>query len=541
MRGRAGMFIANGALLALMNILMRAVAVSFNAYVSRKLGAEGMGLLTLIMSVYSLAVTLATSGVNLSSVRLTAQILAKSRSGEDERASLRRAMRACVMYSLIFGVPAAIGLYFSSDMIAEILLGDARCIPSLRALSVSLPAMSVSSALAGYFTGASKIYKNAAVTLFEQFVKITLTSAGLVLIAPAGLEYAALAVVGGASIAEGASLAMSALLYFRDKRIRGGRAVTSAPSVLGKVFSISMPVAAGLYVRQGLLTLEHLAVPRCLRMGGASSGAALASYGVLHGMVFPLLLFPSAVLGAYSALLIPELQRLDTLGERAGIARVSEVVFRVSLLFSIGTAGIFIAFAGDIGQIFYSSGEAGRQLGLLAPLIPVMYLDGAVDGILKGLGEQVYSMKVNILDSVLSLILVLILVPRFGIDGYIFTILACEIINAALSISRLIAVTRLRVRLMQWMCAPFVSIIIATAAVKLASMLPVPLIGIDGIPALRLAAAGVIYLAMIGGARIFSRRADTRHGKMRDSVTRGCDARDLSLALPIGANRTKKM
>ena len=89
-------FLLSGALLAGVQILLRFVSVSFNAFVSRKIGAEAMGLFSLVMSVYSLAVTFAASGVNLAAVRLTAGALAHGRSP-------RSAVRGCVLYSLLFG------------------------------------------------------------------------------------------------------------------------------------------------------------------------------------------------------------------------------------------------------------------------------------------------------------------------------------------------------------------------------------------------------------------------------------------------------
>ena len=74
---------------------------------------------------------------------------------------------------------------------------------------------------------------------------------------------------------------------------------------------------------------------------------------------------------------------------------------------------------------------------MLAPLVPVMYLDGATDAILKGLNLQVYSMGVNIVDSSLSVALVLLLVPRMGIMGYMVTVYAAETLNMSLSVGRL--------------------------------------------------------------------------------------------------------
>ena len=74
---------------------------------------------------------------------------------------------------------------------------------------------------------------------------------------------------------------------------------------------------------------------------------------------------------------------------------------------------------------------------MLAPIVPIMYLDHVTDAILKGIGEQVYSMWVNIADSLLSVILVCILIPRIGILGYAVVIIIMEAFNFILSFVRL--------------------------------------------------------------------------------------------------------
>ena len=195
-------FLYNAVLLAVVNIVLRLIGVSFNTFVTAKVGAEGMGLLTLVMSVYGLSVTVAASGVNLAAVQLTARALAESEKKNFHcgSARLRRVMRGCVSYSLLFGIGASVILFTLSDGIGTHLLGDARTVPSLRVLALSLPAISLSSALAGYFTGVRRVYKNAIVSVVEQFVKITLTATVLLLLAPAGIEYACLAVVGGGAV-----------------------------------------------------------------------------------------------------------------------------------------------------------------------------------------------------------------------------------------------------------------------------------------------------------------------------------------------------
>ena len=83
---------------------------------------------------------------------------------------------------------------------------------------------------------------------------------------------------------------------------------------------------------------------------------------------------------------------------------------------------------------------------LFAPLVPVMYFDTAVDSMLKGLDQQLYSMGYNILDAGISLVLVLFLVPHTGVAGYLFVIFQSEVLNAALSLNRLLKVTKVRFR-----------------------------------------------------------------------------------------------
>ena len=500
---RGKLFFCNAVLLVAIGLLTRTVAVSFNAYVSVTLGAEGTGLLTLVMSIYGLAVTVACSGVNLAAVRLTASAAALGESG-GERAigpfRIRSVVRACLVYSAFFGVLAGGLLFTFSRFIGTVLLGDVRTVPSLRVLAVSLVPISLTSALAGYFTGMRKVWKNAAVSVIEQAVKIVLTAGGLYLLAPGGMEYACLAVVGGAAIAEGASLLSSLLFYLPDRwrKVPDGEAEKHPRGYyLRAVAEAALPVAFGSYARQGLVSAEHLAIPWGLRKSGAGASDALASYGVLHGMVFPLILYPSAILGSVSGLLIPEMASSKATGETLRIRRIAASVFRLALLYSIGAAAIFSGFAYSLGEGIYRSAPAGGYIARLAPLIPIMYLDSAVDAMLKGLGEQVHCMKINLLDAAVSLCLVVLLVPRLGITGYLVTVYVCEIMNGALSIARLLRVSGLRVRVGDWIVRPIAASVLSVAAVRLLSSLPLPLVGNGGSVAARIVLAVLLYFAAL--------------------------------------------
>ncbi len=83
----------------------------------------------------------------------------------------------------------------------------------------------------------------------------------------------------------------------------------------------------------------------------------------------------------------------------------------------MGTAGIMFIFSEGLSQCIYGDGQCAEYLRVLAPLLPIMYTDTTVDGILKGLDQQVYSMRYNIIDSAMCVVLVLILIPKYSVKG----------------------------------------------------------------------------------------------------------------------------
>ena len=481
-------FFWNAVLLTATSLLMRTVGVSFGVYLSGKLGAAGVGLYQLIMSVYTLAVTFAASGVNLAATRLVAEELGR---GSPEGA--RRAMRRCLLYTLCFGVAAAAVLTCNADFIGTVLLEDTRCIRPLRLLAISLPFIGMSSALSGYFTAVRRVVKSAAAQVFEQAVRITLTVLALTAMAPKGLEYACMAIVGGGALAELCSFLCSLILYLLDRRrCREAGHREPGASLTGRMLGISLPVAFSAYARSGLVTIEHLLIPRGLRRYGSNPDAALASYGLVHGMVLPIILFPAAFLQALAGLLVPELAECRALDRGTRIDSIAARVFQVTLLFSIGASGLMFSFAPDLALAVYGNFDTAPYIRVLAPLIPVMYLDTAVDGMLKGLGEQVSSMRYNIIDASCSVLLVFLLVPRFGLPGYIATIFFTELLNAYLSANRLVSITNFRVDFFACIVGPVLGIIGASSAAKL-------IVRLGGLSFSSYAASAAVQLALAAG------------------------------------------
>jgi stage V sporulation protein B len=75
-------------------------------------------------------------------------------------------------------------------------------------------------------------------------------------------------------------------------------------------------------------------------------------------------------------------------------------------------------------------------------------------------------MKINIADAAISLLLVLLLIPRYGIWGYVITIYVSELFNTVCSITHLLVISGTPVRLCKWIYKPLFCIVGATALVR---------------------------------------------------------------------------
>ena len=443
-------------------LLMRTVGVWFQIAVSNRAGAEAMGLFSLMSGVYGFALTFATSGIHLGVTRMVTETVSGGKPGR-----VTGLMRRAILYALFFGISASVLLASGAGVIARCWIKDARAITSLRLFAVTLPLLSLSSVFGGYFTAVRRSAKSAAGQVCEQGLRIGFCMYLLAFFAGNDTEHILIALVAGGALAETLSFLLELFLYLTDRRRHfPAENVESASSEGRQLVKITLPVALTTYARSGLITLEHILIPEGLRNSGASHTAALTAYGSIHSMALPIILYPAAVIGAFSGLLIPALAECRVMGSRIRIRYMISRVWHFSLIFSIGVAGVLVCFSEELGNVLYPATETSRYLRILAPLIPIMYVDTATDAMLKGLGEQFRSMIINIADALLSVILVWILVPRFGIVGYLITIYVSEIFNTVFSIHHLLKVSGTVPRIFKWVYLPLASAVGAAFAAR---------------------------------------------------------------------------
>ena len=423
----------NTALLTAASLFMRFTGMLWQLWLASRIGESGIGLFQLVLSVSGLASTFAVSGIRFTSTRLASEEL-----GVRNKNGVRQAMRCCFAYADFFGLSAALILCLVSEPVGFLWLMDARTVAPLRILAVGLPFLALSSVIYGYFTAAGRVWKGVCVQIFRELITILATMLLLRGYQRGDLEQACRCITAGSTLADAAGFVILLIVFLRDMKTHGmRRAAPVSASMTGRMLNISLPLALTSYARSGLSTLQHLLVPKGLRSSGLSSAEALAGYGVIQGMALPVVLFPSCLMVALAELIVPKLTEAQVSGRNKEIRHITAELLHKSFVFSAGIAFIMAALGDSLGIVLYDSESAGDYIQLFSVIVPIMYMDMITDGCLKGLGEMMFCMIVNIADAGLSALLVWLMLPRWGLGAYIFVICFTELFNFAASLLRL--------------------------------------------------------------------------------------------------------
>ena len=417
-------------LLTGVNLLLRLVGTSFQVYISGRIGAAGVGLLQLVLSVGGMSMTAGMAGIRTATMYLTAEELGKKRPE-----NIHWVLKNCGIYSLLCSSAVGLAVYLAAPYLSINWIGDTRTVGALRLISVFLPITCLCGVMTGYFTAANRIGTLAAVEVAEQLFSMVITLGVLTFWAGSDPGRSCTAVLLGSCM--GACLTFFCLLILR---LREKGKPASKISVMRQLMDTAVPLALADDLKAGINTAENLMVPKRLALyPGADNPLAL--FGMVSGMVFPILMFPAAILFGLAELLIPELARCNAAGSAKRIDYLVRRSLRVAMIYGSVFCGLMFLLAEDLCLGLYRNADAGRFLKWFALLVPMLYCDAITDAMVKGLGQQKVCVRYNILTSALDVIFLYLLLPRYGIGGYFASFLITHLINFILSIRRLMKIT----------------------------------------------------------------------------------------------------
>lgn len=444
--------ILSGALLlTAAGVISRLIGFFYRIFLSRTFGAENIGIYQLISPVMALAYSLSVAGFQTAISRMTATACAcdshpktdRNRKGDKTFAASADSFAVPavgMLLSLFLSLAIAAFVYLYSEEIAVRFLLEARCAPLLKILSLSFPVSAIHSCVNGYFYGQKKAAFPAFSQLFEQIVRVgsVMFLCSACLAEEASKKPDISLAVTGMVIGEAASAVLS-LFYlwygFRkaERRLSTAKEL-SIPVLFPKLLILAVPLSAGRVIQNLLQSIEAIAIPDRLRMFGLDNAAALSEYGILTGMSLPFILFPTALTGSIAVMLLPAVSEAQALHEERTIARAVRRSVHYCLLLGFFFLGFFLFFGPALGKYVFHQERAGSYLQILGFICPFLYMNSTLSGILHGLGKTIRSFFYGVASLLVRLAFVFFCIPIFGIKGYLWALLASQLLLSGLQL-----------------------------------------------------------------------------------------------------------
>lgn len=426
--------IAGTLILTLTGLASRFIGFFYKIFLSRTIGAEGIGIYQMIFPIYGVCYAFTTAGAEIAISRFVSGEMAR---GKKEQA--RSILWIGLAMSLSLSLLTSFLVYKNAGFLAVHLLHEARCADLLRIMSVTVPFGACHSCISGYYYGLQKTAVPASAQLFEQLVRVAAVYIIYQVSLEEGKALSPAAAVIGLVLGEFASMLFT-LFAISSESLHGRTAKPTgfpARRYAKRMFLEAAPVSANRVCMNLLGSAEAILLPLTLQQYGLTPERALSVYGTLTGMAMAFIQFPSVLTNAVSVMLLSAVSESQAAGNKKQIARTIKKTINLCLPLGIACTLFFLLTGKTLGTFFFKNEMAGDFIITLAWICPFLYLNSTLHSILNGLGRTAAGFINNLIGVMIRIFFILTFVPRFGIQGYLWGILANQLFVSFLNINAL--------------------------------------------------------------------------------------------------------
>ena len=413
-------------LLTIAGVISRIMGFFYRIFLANTIGAEGMGIYQLIFPIYSVCFSLCASGIETAISKLTAEKIA---TGNPKEAS--DILKLGISITLTLSISCSLIIFSHAGFLAEVFLKEPRCTELLKILAVTIPFGTTQSCICGYYFGVHKAGVPSFAQLIEQsfrigcvFLLYHIYLTNQITISPA---IAVIGLVFGEIIS--LIFTVTCFSFQPQKKILSARG--SMISNLKEIFSLSIPLTVSRICINLLASLEATLIPNALKAYGMDSASALSLYGILTGMALPFILFPNALTGSISLMLLPAVSESQAGGHLDTLKNTLQKSFSFCILLGCCCLFFFLIFGNFLGEFIFSNSMAGNFITVLAWLCPFLYLNTTLTSVLNGLGKTSITFFNGITGLFIRIGFIAFTVPVLGIHGYLFGLLASQLFLTA--------------------------------------------------------------------------------------------------------------
>ena len=375
-------------------------------------GEEAVGIYMTAYPAFIFFISLIQLGLPIAVAKIVAELLAKSK-----RESIFGVMRTAILWSFIGMIVFMPLLALIIPYISTTLLHNEQTTYTLWIALFAVPVSVGSGLLRAYLQGVAKITPTAWAQMLEQVVRIGFITFMLPFVAAYNnAAITAASAMGITLLAEVVAFLYLGVHYLISKKrlLTKKGEVQAYPS--SPLLRIALPSAGSKLFGSFTWFLEPIIFLKALTTAGLTASAATILYGVISGVLVPLLLFPAFVSVALSIVLIPAVSDAIARKHNALIQERVSVSLRLSSLVGCVAATYFFIHGDDLAMKLFHLDENRGYMKILAPIFYFYYIQSPLHSILQAIGEARAAMMNSIYGGLGKLFVMYVLASQPGIQ-----------------------------------------------------------------------------------------------------------------------------
>ena len=378
----------------------------------RVAGEETVGIYMTAYPAFVFFLSLVQLGVPIAIAKVIAELKAKGGTVQ-----LRQVMKTATFITILSAavfLPASI-LFI--PFLAETLLGNSETATALYVAVAIVPIAAVGGLIRGYFQGISRIEETAWAQVIEQVFRIILITWMLpYILAPNDPMMNAAYAMAVTLLAEVVSV-LYLLHKYRQQQKKMPKPQQKEPRYpMEPILEVALPSSGSRLFGTFTWFLEPIIFLRALSMAGVGTVAATSLYGVISGVLIPLLLFPAFIPYALSVALVPAVSGAAASSNVKKLQERIHLALRLSALTGAFAATVFYVHGQALAEKLFHIVEGGSYMTLLAPIFFFYYIQSPLYSILQATGDAKAGMMNSVYGGIAKLAVMFILASQPGLQ-----------------------------------------------------------------------------------------------------------------------------
>lgn len=411
---KKNLFIKSTLILILSGFLTKILGFIIKVIYTRIIGEYGISLYSIAVPTYSLLLTIATLAIPISISKLVSENKGRS----------IRILTSAAFLIISINLVLVFVIFLTKDFLAINLLKEPKASPIIMAFALTLPFVSISSVLKGYFAGKQNMVPHATSNIIEQIVRLIIILVVLPILKRKSDMLAILGLILLTIISEISSIIV--FLFFLPKKINFNTKILPSKKITKDILDISIPTVSGRIIGNIGYFFEPIILTNLLLFSGYNNSYILSEYGAYNAYSLALLTMPSFFIGAIATSLLPEISKFNGNNNLKMVKRRIHQSIIFSLIIGISFSLLIFIFRDKLLFSLYNTTKGSDYIKVLAPFFVLFYLEGVLTSSLQALGYAKVTMNITLYGVIIKLFIMAILsLCHIGI----YSLVIAEIIN----------------------------------------------------------------------------------------------------------------